>query len=70
MRRYVISERIGRNIRLAREKQGITQEELAEKVNMHLSTIGRIERGEINSPVQTINKIAGALRLKPKDLMP
>jgi transcriptional regulator with XRE-family HTH domain len=68
MRRYVIAEKVGRKIRIQRHKFGITQEELADKTGLHVSTIGRIERGEINTPLQTLNKIAGALKLNPKEL--
>ena len=36
---------IGRNIRKYREKKGWTQEDLAEKVDIHVSYVGQIERG-------------------------
>ena len=70
MRRYVIAQKIGKKIRLARRKNKQTQEEVAEKSGIHVSTLGRIERGESNPPVQTINKIAQALKVKVKDLIP
>ena len=70
MRRYVIAQKIGKKIRLARKKNKLTQEEVAEKVGVHISTLGRIERGESNPPIQTINKIAQALKVKPKELLP
>lgn len=68
MREYKISKKVGGKIRLARRKAGMTQEDLAEKVGVHLSTLGRIERGESNPPLQTINKIARGLSTKPKEL--
>jgi len=43
---------------------------VAEKSGMHLSTLGRIERGESNPPLQTLNKIAQALKVKPKEIFP
>lgn len=46
----------------------MTQEELAYKIGIHVSTLGRIERGESNPPIQTVNRIAQALKLRPKDL--
>lgn len=70
MRRYKISLSVGKKIRITRRKLGLTQEELSEKVSLHVSTLGRIERGEMNSPIQTINKIATALKIKPKELLP
>lgn len=68
MRRYVISKRVGKNIRKVRRNKELTQEEVAHKARIHVSTLGRIERGESNPPIQTINKIAQVLRVKPKEL--
>lgn len=70
MRRYKISEKTGKKIRIFRKKKGLSQEETASKASIHVSTFGRIERGEINSPLQTINKIAQALGVKPSELLP
>lgn len=69
MRRYKIAHLIGKRIRLIRRKLGLTQEDLSDKIGIHVSTLGRIERGEMNSPIQTINKIALSLKVKPKDLL-
>lgn len=63
MRRYKIAERSGKKIRLIRRKKGLSQEEAAARSGIHVSTFGRIERGEINAPLQTINKIAQALKV-------
>jgi len=68
MRRYVISKRVGKSIRKIREQRNLTQEDVADKAGLHVSTLGRIERGESNPPLQTINKIAQILKAKPKDL--
>lgn len=68
MRRYKISKSVGKNIRLIRRRKNLTQEELSEAVGVHISTLGRIERGESNPPLQTINKISQALKTKTKDL--
>lgn len=69
MRRYKIAHSMGKKIRLIRRKLGLTQEDLSDKIGIHVSTLGRIERGEMNSPIQTINKIAISLKVKPKDLL-
>ena len=68
MRRYKIARSVGRKIRVIRRKGKLTQEDIADKVGIHVSTLGRIERGESNPPLQTINKIAGVLHVKPKEL--
>ena len=68
MRRYKIARSVGKKMRIARRLAGMTQEEVAYKAVIHISTLGRIERGESNPPIQTVNKIAQVLRIKPKDL--
>ena len=70
MRRYKIAQKVGKKLRVVRHKKKITQEEVAARASIHVTTFGRIERGEINTPLQTINKIAQALGVKPKDLLP
>ena len=46
----------------AREKTGITQEELAKKIGTKQPALSRLERGGFrNATVETLNKIAKAL---------
>jgi transcriptional regulator with XRE-family HTH domain len=61
---------VGRKIRLARRKLGMSQLDLALDSHLHLTSVGRIERGEINPTLPTLNKIATALRMKPSELVP
>lgn len=70
MRRYVVNKKLGQMIKKARKNSGMTQEQLAEKVGMHYTSISRIETGYANPPVQTINKIAKALKIKVNELIP
>lgn len=49
----------------AREDAGLTQRELANRVDVPQSTIARIERGN-NTSVDTLSKIANALGKKLK----
>lgn len=49
----------------AREDAGLTQRELAKRVDVPQSTIARIERGN-NTSVDTLSKIANALGKKVK----
>jgi SOS-response transcriptional repressor LexA len=54
----------GNNIRKARKKAGLTQEELARKCDCATNTIGRIERGELQ-PAQALKEnIAEVLGLR------
>ena len=64
MGRYVIAQRMGRKLRLARERKNLTQEEVASRAKIHVSTLGRIERGESNPPLQTLGKIAQVVGVK------
>ena len=55
-----IIERLGRNIRTLREKRDLLQRELAEYAGVPVRTIGRIERGEVDVRIGTLEKIAKA----------
>ena len=68
MRKYKVNEKLGKRIKKARKDKKISQEELAGRVGLHYTTISRIERGISNTPVQTINKIAKALKVDMSDL--
>jgi len=67
MRRYKIALKVGKKIRIIRKRKKLTQEDVAGMAKIDSSTLGRIERGESNAPIQTINKIAQALKVKPKN---
>ena len=52
---------LGNRIRVAREKKGITQETLAERVNISPSHISVIERGVKTARIDTVARIANEL---------
>lgn len=52
---------LGNRIRIAREKKGITQEELADRVNISPSHISVIERGVKTARIDTVVRIANEL---------
>ncbi|GIP17405.1 hypothetical protein J40TS1_30470 [Paenibacillus montaniterrae] len=54
---------IGAKIKMHRQSKGLTQERLAEAIGSTPSYIGRLERGEQNVKIQTIEKIADALEI-------
>lgn len=58
-----IANIIGERIRSYRLQAGYTQEILAEKAELHNTYIGQIERGEKNATLESIEKIAKALKL-------
>ncbi|HYX72397.1 MAG TPA: helix-turn-helix transcriptional regulator [Nitrososphaera sp.] len=55
--------KFGQKVRTERQKQGLSQEELAEKAGVHRTYIGMIERGEKNITLLNIEKIAKALEI-------
>jgi transcriptional regulator with XRE-family HTH domain len=59
----------GRRVRFFRKKQKISQSQLAFECGLDLSQIARIERGEINTGVSNIFRIAESLNIQPKDLL-
>jgi transcriptional regulator with XRE-family HTH domain len=56
--------KFGQKVREERNKQKISQEELAERAGVHRTYIGMIERAEKNITLENIEKIAKALGLK------
>lgn len=62
-------ELIGNNIRIFRQKSGLSQEQLALQSGMNTSYIGQIERGEKNPTVKTLEKIATTLGITFIDLI-
>lgn len=63
-----MARQLGRNIRVARVMQGISQEKLAEKSGLHRTYIGMVERGEKNITLVNYGRIAGALGMNLYDL--
>ncbi|OYU82486.1 MAG: transcriptional regulator [Flavobacterium sp. BFFFF2] len=63
-----ILEKFGDNLKQLRKVKGISQEQLAEKANMHRTYIGMIERAEKNITLLNIAKIANALDTKIANL--
>jgi len=51
-----------------REEQFLSQEDLAKKSEMTVSTINRLEKGKQKPRFATIRKLAKALKVKPKDI--
>lgn len=60
---------LGDNLRRIRHEAGISQEELADRANLHRTYISSIERGERNVSVENIFAIAQALDVPPADLL-
>lgn len=61
---------LGKNIRKARRKIGLTQAEVAQKAGVNMNYYSRIERGEVNSSIEIVENIAKALKVKSSDILP
>lgn len=60
---------IGATVRRHRTTLKLSQEQLAERADLHWTYIGGIERGERNVSLLNIVKIARALNIKPSALL-
>ena len=60
---------IGENIRQLRKELNLSQELLSFDAEIPRNQIGRIERGEINTSLVTLLKIATALKVNIADLV-
>ncbi|MGD8452703.1 MAG: helix-turn-helix transcriptional regulator [Phycisphaerae bacterium] len=57
-------------MRELREARGWSQEELGQRSDLHRNYIGGLERGERNVGIETIAKLARALHVRPRELLP
>jgi transcriptional regulator with XRE-family HTH domain len=55
-------------IKQLRVKQFLSQEDLAKKSEMTVSTINRLEKGKQKPRLATIRKLAKALKVKPQKI--
>ncbi|TAE22640.1 MAG: XRE family transcriptional regulator [Candidatus Kapaibacterium sp.] len=59
----------GERVRELRKKQGLSQEQLSFRANLHRTYIGMIERAEKNITLVNIEKIADALEVDIYELL-
>jgi transcriptional regulator with XRE-family HTH domain len=64
-----LQRRFGRNVRLLREAQGLSQEAFADLLSVHRTFVGGIERGERNLTLQTVERWSARLGADPLDLL-
>ncbi len=65
-----ITEKFGGHLRKVRLRKGISQEKLAELAGLHRTYVSSVERGERNISLVNIHRLAKALDVGLRDLMP
>ena len=58
-----IARELGERLRAYRTQRGWSQEEMAERADLHTTYIGQLERGEKNATIESISKVAAALNI-------
>lgn len=61
-------QQFGKNLRKIRKDKKMSQEDLAMNADTSRSQIARIERGEINPSITTVNRFAKALQIDIQSL--
>jgi transcriptional regulator with XRE-family HTH domain len=64
-----LPEILGRNVREARRRAGMSQEQLAFEAGMKRSYVSDLERGTRNPSLRAIGRLATALEVEPSDLL-
>lgn len=59
----------GRNVRLARQEQGLTIETLSDAAGLSYSYVGELERGRRNPTLGVVEALAMALNISPHLLL-
>ncbi|HEX5526784.1 MAG TPA: helix-turn-helix transcriptional regulator [Solirubrobacterales bacterium] len=60
---------LGANLRDARTRSGMTQEQVADRSGVHATEVSRIEAGKRDPRVSTVLRLAKALNVKPGQLL-
>jgi transcriptional regulator with XRE-family HTH domain len=61
--KLTIQQRFGKAIRRRRRELDLSQEELAERAELHRTYISDVERGEVNPSLDTIERLTKALEV-------
>lgn len=60
---------LGSNLRAARARLELTQEQVAERSGVHATEVSRIEAGKRDPQVSTLEKLAAAVEVPPGRLL-
>jgi transcriptional regulator with XRE-family HTH domain len=59
----------GPNLREARERLGLTQEQVAQRCGVHATEVSRIEAGKRDPQISTLERLAKAVEVNPGQLL-
>jgi transcriptional regulator with XRE-family HTH domain len=65
-----IKQRFGDRLRKVRSELGISQERLADLALLHRTYISSVERGQRNVTIETVERLALALSVPMRELLP
>jgi transcriptional regulator with XRE-family HTH domain len=65
-----LNEEFGRLVRAARNREGLTQSQVAERVGLSRTSVTNIEKGRQTVLLHQIFLFASALGMAPQDLLP
>lgn len=60
---------LGTNLRKARKKLGLTQEQVSERSGVHVTEVSRIESGKRDPQVSTVRRLASAVEISAGELL-
>ena len=64
-----VRRRLGARVQRLRQAQGLSQEELADRADLHRTYVSGVERGVRNPTVTVLEKLAQGLQTSPPDLV-
>ncbi len=64
------SKELGKNLKKARLKEGLTQADVARKSDIHVNYYAQIERGVVNPSLEIIEAIVKTLKIRSSDILP
>jgi len=64
-----LARTLGLNVRRYRKERGLSQEALADAVDLAVTYVGQIERGLRNPTLDVVERLAKVLDVKPLDLL-
>ena len=64
-----LQRRLGKAVRRLRHAQGLSQERFADLIGVHRTTMGRLERGDLNLTLETLERLAKGLGQRVSGLL-